>query len=51
MASTMLKLKKNPAMGTKNTDEPKPPMVPSISHKKAASKKSISKRKLLYLVE
>jgi len=47
----MLKLKKNLAIGTKNTDDPKPPTVPSISHIKAASKKSISKRKRLYLIE
>jgi len=37
---TILRLKKKPASGTKNTDEPKPPTVPMISHRRAMIAKS-----------
>jgi len=37
-ASTVWKSKKNPASGTKNTDEPKPATVPTISEKSAMKK-------------
>jgi hypothetical protein len=36
-----MKLKKNPAIGTKNKDDPKPPSVPSISAASANTKNTI----------
>ncbi len=37
-ARTVWKSKNNPASGTKNTDEPKPATVPTISEKSAIRK-------------
>jgi hypothetical protein len=37
-ARTLWKSKNNPASGTKNTDEPKPATVPTISEKSAIRK-------------